>query len=178
MSGKPKWLRHLATINHHKKLVMGHLFRLGLYKQALLHDLSKYSPAEFIPGVRYYTGTRSPHDGERKDLGYSAAWLHHKGRNKHHMEYWLDYQTGSDEPITGMKMPTNYLIEMICDRIAACQNYHGADYADGDAWAYYDKNKSHYILHPETRAELERLLILLRDEGMEAAMDEMKRMLG
>ena len=91
---RPKWMRHLHTINHHKWLVMKHCFALGLYRQGLWHDLSKYSPAEFIPGVKYYTGKSSPHNGERADLGYSGAWLHHKGRNKHHMEYWIDYAPG------------------------------------------------------------------------------------
>ena len=95
---RPKWMRHLHTINHHKWLVMKHCFALGLYRQGLWHDLSKYSPAEFIPGVKYYTGKSSPHNGERADLGYSGAWLHHKGRNKHHMEYWIDYGVpGEDE---------------------------------------------------------------------------------
>ena len=42
---------HLTTINAHKIAVMKHCFKVGLYKQGLLHDLSKYSPIEFIPGV-------------------------------------------------------------------------------------------------------------------------------
>ena len=38
---------HLSTINHHKRLVLRYCFRLGLYRQGLCHDLSKYSPVEF-----------------------------------------------------------------------------------------------------------------------------------
>ncbi len=165
--GKPKWMRHLHTINHHKWLVMRHCFALGLYKQGLLHDLSKYSPTEFLPGVKYFDGTKSPHNAERQELGYSAAWLHHKGRNKHHMEYWIDYAVGSKEPVCGMKMPVRYVAEMFCDRVAACENYHGADYQDRDAYDYYMKSKDHYVIHPETKALLERLLIMLKDEGQE-----------
>ena len=45
---------HLHTINTHKLEVMKNCFRVGLYKQGLLHDLSKYSFSEFIPGVKYY----------------------------------------------------------------------------------------------------------------------------
>ena len=82
---------HLKTITHHKWLVMTHCFRLGMYRQGLLHDLSKYSPAEFIAGCIYFAPGISPHNIARQKVGYSAAWLHHKGRNKHHFEYWLDY---------------------------------------------------------------------------------------
>ena len=86
--------KHFCTITHHKILVMKHCFRIGLYWQGLMHDMSKYSPAEFIPGCRYYQGYRSPNNAEREAKGYSSAWLHHKGRNKHHYEYWIDYGLG------------------------------------------------------------------------------------
>lgn len=173
--GKPKWMRHLHTINHHKWLVMRHCFALGLYKQGLLHDLSKYSPTEFLPGVKYFDGTKSPHNAERQELGYSAAWLHHKGRNKHHMEYWIDYAVGSKEPVCGMKMPEKYVAEMFCDRVAACENYHGASYQDRDAYDYYMKSKDHYVIHPETQALLEQLLIMLKDEGQEKTFAYIRR---
>ena len=62
----PKWYRHLKTINRHKWMVMKNCFRCGLYKQGLLHDLSKYSWTEFSVGARYFQGTRSPNDAEKK----------------------------------------------------------------------------------------------------------------
>lgn len=83
--------KHFKTITYHKILVMQGCFKIGLYKQGILHDLSKYSPSEFWVGVKYYQGTQSPNNAEREALGYSSAWLHHKGRNRHHYEYWLDY---------------------------------------------------------------------------------------
>ena len=83
----PKWYRHLKTINRHKRMVMHNCFKCGLYWQGLVHDLSKYSWTEFSVGAKYYQGTRSPNDAERESKGYSSAWLHHKGRNKHHLEY-------------------------------------------------------------------------------------------
>ena len=82
---------HFKTVTHHKLLVMEGCFRVGLYTQGLLHDLSKYGPTEFMVGAKYYQGDRSPNNAEREDIGYSSAWLHHKGRNKHHYEYWIDY---------------------------------------------------------------------------------------
>ena len=87
---------HLSTINEHRFLVMKHCFRVGLYKQGLTHDLSKYSPTEFIPGVKYFQGDRSPNNAQREHEGYSSAWLHHKGRNKHHFEYWTDVSTAEN----------------------------------------------------------------------------------
>ena len=118
-------LAHFKTITHHRHLVCRYCFRLGLYRQGLLHDLSKYAPCEFWRGAKYYQGYRSPNDAERKQNGVSLAWLHHKGRNRHHFEYWIDYCIGKDgKPyMGGCKMPLRYVAEMFCDRIAACRTY-------------------------------------------------------
>ena len=115
-----KALKHLKTITTHKLLVGKLCFKLGLYGQGICHDLSKYSPTEFGPGIRYYQGTRSPNAKEREIFGYSKAWMHHKGRNKHHFEYWtdLDLKTKQYMPV---RMPRRYLVEMVMDRIAACK---------------------------------------------------------
>ena len=80
--------KHFKTITKHKLLVMEGCFKVGLYWQGITHDLSKYSPTEFLVGARYFQGTRSPNAAEREAKGYSEAWMHHKGRNRHHYEYW------------------------------------------------------------------------------------------
>ncbi len=160
-----KWFSHLKTINHHKWLVMKHCFQCGLYKQGLLHDLSKYSWAEFSVGVKYYQGNRSPNNAEREAKGYTTAWLHHKGRNKHHLEYWIDYSLNPNEGIAGMEMPVNYVVEMFCDRIAASKNYNPDTYTPGAPLAYYQRGKDKYPMHPNTRALLEKLLRMLAEEG-------------
>lgn len=162
------FLGHLRTVNRHRWLVMRHCFKVGLYRQGLTHDLSKYSPVEFRVGVRYFQGDRSPNDAERLAKGYSAAWLHHKGRNKHHLEYWIDYDPAGGG-MCGMKMPPCYLAEMVCDRMAASKTYRKGQYTDRDPYDYYMRARDHYILHPETRAELEKLLVMLKDEGEKAA---------
>jgi len=118
-----KWWGHLKTITAHKVRVMKLCFRVGLYRQGLLHDLSKYGPREFLVGAKYYQGNRSPNEIERLEKGYSSAWLHHKGRNKHHLEYWIDYAPELGYRMGGMEMPVNYVAEMFCDRVAACQIY-------------------------------------------------------
>ena len=158
--------QHFKTITRHKLLVMQGCFKVGLVKQGLLHDLSKYGPAEFLTGVRYYQGTRSPNAAEREDKGYSEAWMHHKGRNKHHYEYWtdLDLRTRKYE---SFPMPRNYLVEMVMDRRAACLVYEGEKYTSASALNYYMKSKERLLMHPRTQQELEYILTMLRDQGEE-----------
>ena len=160
-----KWWGHLKTITAHKARVMGLCFRVGLYRQGLLHDLSKYGPREFLVGARYFQGDRSRNEAERLATGVSSAWLHHKGRNKHHLEYWIDYAPERNYRMSGMEIPVNYVVEMFCDRIAACQIYQKEKYTDASPWEYYAKSLDHYIIHPRTQALREKMLLMLRDEG-------------
>ena len=162
-------IRHLKTINHHKMLVMKHCFKVGLYKQGLLHDLSKYSWTEFKTGVRYYRGYKSPNTVEREETGCSYAWLHHKGRNPHHLEFWIDHSADRNEGFVGMKMPVRYVVEMFCDRMAACKNYLKDDYRDDSALRYYEKGADRYgkLFHPASKALLEHLLTMLAQKGEE-----------
>lgn len=157
--------QHFKTISHHKMLVMKGCFRVGLYKQGLLHDLSKYGPTEFLVGCRYYQGNLSPNNIERLEKGYSQSWLHHKGRNKHHLEYWLDYGAGDQKGICGMKMPLKYVVEMFIDRVSASKNYQKDKYTDQSALEYYEQGKKYHILHEDSRALLEKLLHMLAEQG-------------
>lgn len=168
---------HLHTVNAHRRLVRKYCFKLGIYRQGLMHDLSKYSPSEFIPGVKYYQdGHRSPNNAQREDEGVSKAWLHHKGRNKHHFEYWIDYDVdGSRTVLAGMKMPVKYVAEMFCDRIAASRIYNKEKYKDSDPLDYYIKGLGHYIMHPETDAHLHKLLQMLADKGEEYTFEYIKK---
>ena len=156
---------HFLTITQHKLLVMQNCFRVGLFKQGLLHDLSKYSPAEFMTGVHYYQGDRSPNAAEREEKGYSSAWLHHKGRNRHHYEYWTDVTKDRSLGIVGIKMPVRYVAEMFADRVAACKTYEKDRYTTMSPWRYYKKTKDYITIHPETRRLLERLLKMLAVRG-------------
>ena len=158
--------KHLKTITRHRNLVMRHCFKVGLYRRGLLHDLSKYSWTEFRVGIRYYQGNRSPNAAEREMEGYSTAWMHHKGRNKHHFEYWTDLLPGTRE-YGPVPMPTPYLVEMVMDRIAACKVYKGASYTDADALNYLNRALDSYLMHPETMSKLRFLLTMLRDRGEE-----------
>ena len=168
-------LRHFCTITKHKFLVMKECFRVGLYRQGLLHDLSKYSWTEFRVGCRYYQGNRSPNNAEREDRGYSSAWLHHKGRNKHHYEYWIDYSLDGTGRLTGMRMPVRYVVEMFLDRIAASKVYRGSGYKVSDPLEYYENGKAGELMHPETRELLEKLLHMLADQGEEMTYQYIRR---
>ena len=163
--------KHFCTITKHKNLVMLGCFRIGLYKQGLLHDLSKYGPTEFLVGCKYYRGYMSPNNAERAATGISTAWLHHKGRNKHHLEYWIDYEASdsseeeSHKGMSGMKMPIRYVAEMFVDRVSASKNYQRDKYKDNSPLLYYQKGKGAYLIHPDTEALLEYLLTMLAVRG-------------
>lgn len=159
--------KHFKTITYHKYLVAKGCFAVGLYKQGLLHDLSKYSPSEFLVGIKYFQGDRSPNNAEREEKGYSSAWLHHQGRNKHHYEYWIDYSMEPGTIMAPVAMPDKYIAEMMMDRIAASKVYLGKNYTDEAPLAYYYRGTDKAPLHPYTRSQLEKMLKMLAEKGEE-----------
>ena len=172
-------VEHFKTVYEHRKLVREHCFRLGLYRQGLLHDLSKYSPVEFWRGAVYYQGNRSPNNKEREVTGHSMAWLHHKGRNKHHFEYWIDYIINEDGSVGfgGNKMPKRYIAEMFCDRVAASKIYRGEKYRDSDPLDYFLSGKERKRpIHPRTEKKLHFLLKMLAEQGEEKTFAYIRRM--
>lgn len=163
-----RFFGHLKTVHRHRKMVRKLCFKCGLYWQGLTHDLSKYSPTEFWNGVKFYTGTKSPHVGERAAYGYSKAWLHHKGTNKHHADYWLDIRpNGQTGPV---EMPFKYFAEMICDRIAASMIYLGDKYTDSSPLEYYRSHMDENDFGYKTRSNLEWWLDYLSYHGLDKTM--------
>ena len=156
--------KHFVTITRHRHIVMAGCFRVGLYWQGLAHDLSKYSPTEFWNGAKYYQGTRSPNAREREEKGYSEAWMHHKGRNRHHFEYWTDMVQGSREYVP-VPMPRRYVVEQIMDRRAACIVYQGKNYTPRSPITYFMTSKERGLMHPETCRQVEFLLNMLAEKG-------------
>lgn len=167
------FFKHLKVILRHRHKVIAHCFKVGIGFQGLRHDLSKFSWEEFAPGIKYFQGTRSPNEAERERNGFSRAWMHHKGRNKHHFEYWTDYNptTKRMEPVP---MPLNYIAEMFCDRVAASKIYMGKNYNDGSSLAYFEKGLKTRIIHKDTSDTLERWLRLLADEGERVAFNTIR----
>ena len=156
--------QHFKTITKHKALVLDGCFRVGLIWQGITHDLSKYSPTEFWVGARYFQGTRSPNAAEREDKGYSEAWMHHKGRNRHHYEYWTD-MSRETRKYESVVMPRKYLVEMVMDRRAACLVYQGKNYKDDSALIYFDRSREKDLMHPETNRQLRHILVMLAQKG-------------
>ncbi len=164
---------HFRVITRHRHAVIRHCFKAGIGWQGLFHDLSKFSPSEFLPGVRYYQGNRSPNERERELFGYSSAWLHHKGRNRHHFEYWNDLNPATKlyEPV---KMPLRYVKEMFCDRVAASKIYQGEKYTDCHPHDYFIRGNARVKMHSETADLLENWLVLLKTEGEEKTFAHIK----
>ncbi len=167
---------HLGVVGRHRRMVLRHCRKAGIFWQGIRHDLSKYSPSEFWAGVRYYQGNRSPNEKERELYGYSAAWLHHKGRNRHHFEYWTDYnpKTKKVEPV---EMPLQYTAEMFCDRVAASKIYNGKNYTDKFPLAYFERGNVTRQIHPATANQLHHWLQLLATQGEAAAFSDIRRVL-
>ncbi len=156
--------QHFKTITRHRLLVMAGCFRIGLIWQGLTHDLSKYAPTEFLAGARYYQGNRSPNAAEREDKGYSEAWMHHKGRNRHHYEYWTDMNM-EKRVYESVPMPRKYLAEQIMDRRVACIVYQGDKYTDASPLNYFQGSREQHLMHGQNRRELEFLLTMLKEQG-------------
>ena len=130
-------VKHFKLITYHKWLVFKLCCRIGEPWRGFMHDWSKYSWTEFGEGIRYYTGNHSPIMEAKKANGYSKAWLHHKGRNKHHLEYWVDENAPEKTPI----MPYKYAAEMVCDKLAAGMVYQGKDFVKEYELEYWKKEK-------------------------------------
>lgn len=128
---------HFCVITKHKWVVFKLCVKIGEPWRGLVHDLSKYSPTEFWEGVKYFNGHHSPITDCKKENGYSKAWLHHKGRNKHHAEYWVDMEATNKMPI----IPYQYVAEMICDKLAAGMIYQGKNWTKEYELQYWNREK-------------------------------------
>lgn len=165
---------HFKTITLHKLRVTRLCFKMGLIKQGLLHDLSKYSPIEFWCASVISKDTAPPIDAEKEAKGYSEGWLHHKGHNKHHWEYLID-RNKQCAGLFCVEMPKRYVAEMVCDRIAACQTYQKEKYTDASAIEYFQRGSDRQFMHPETAALLQTYLEWVRDDGIDAAFKKIKQ---
>ena len=136
---------HFKTVARHKWTVFKLSIKAGIPIRGLLHDLSKFSYTEFSESVKYYqNGKRSPIPVAREEKGYSEAWLHHKGRNKHHLEYWYDADA-KEPPI----IPFKYCEEMICDKLAAGITYNGKEWKKELELDYWNTKERHKVIANE-----------------------------
>lgn len=158
---------HAALIIRHKHRVFINCFKCGIPLRGLVHDLSKFSPTEFFESVRFYQGNRSPIGVCRRERGVSRAWLHHKGVNKHHIEYWYDPEC----KVIPM-MPYKYAVECICDKLAATRVYAGKSYDSSLPLVHWEKYGSLAEGNPRTKKFIEAVFIDVRDHGESAVLSK------
>lgn len=156
---------HFKTICRHKAIVYRECKACGIMWKGIMHDLSKFSPSEFVPSARHFQGNRSPIEKEKEETGYSKAWLHHKGHNPHHWEYWIDF--GSNGEIIANKIPSDYVIEMVCDWIGAGKVYSNDAWEQDEPLNYFKRVRTGRHFHQETEKLLVRLLEIIKDNGLE-----------
>ena len=159
-----RW-KHFKTVCKHKQVVFRECWACGIGWQGIIHDLSKFTRTEFSPSAKYFQGNRSPIEAEKDDCGYSFAWLHHKGCNPHHWEYWIDF--GNQGQIIADRIPKKYVVEMLCDWIGAGKVYAKGKWTQSDPLDYYNKVRAGRYFHPETEQVIVRFLELIRDEGLD-----------
>lgn len=144
--------KHIGLVIRHKHKVFINCAKCGILFSGIVHDLSKFTPTELFESARHYQGNRSPIGACRRATGVSYAWLHHKGRNKHHIEYWLD----PDCPVTPL-MPYKYAVECVCDKIAATKTYAGKNYDESMPILHWHKYGNKVDGNPKTMAFIERV---------------------
>lgn len=157
-------IKHLNTVNKHRWLVFILCCKAGIPLRGLLHDLSKYSPSEFWGSVKYYQGgKRSPIPIQKLQEGFSDVWLHHRSRNKHHIEYWYDEDAPQKAPV----MPYKYTVEMICDKLSASKVYAGKEWnneTELNYWTQRERNRKQ--VNEKIRQVLDEVFLQVSKEGI------------
>lgn len=156
-------IKHTKLVLKHKWYVFIYCTRLGMPWRGLKHDMSKFSPIEFWESVKYYSGIKSPITMARQENGYSKAWLHHKGRNKHHTEYWVDINAPEKTPI----IPYKYVAEMICDNLAAGKVYNGKNWEKNSQIKYWNKTKKIIQINKNVEELLTEVFEQVAEKGIE-----------
>ena len=154
-----KFFGHLKTVLVHKYWVFYYCHKFGITWRGIIHDLSKFTPKEFFESVKYYSGTRSPIDACKEVNGISEAWLSHKGKNRHHYEFWQDnFDSGTSHLI----MPFKYTLEMLCDYLGAGRAYQKDKFTyKGEFEWFKNKLKTANAMHPVQKAFIYEMLYYL-----------------
>ena len=96
----------------------------------------------------------------RRATGMSYAWLHHKGRNKHHIEYWQD-----EECQTHPLMPYKYAVECVCDKLAATRVYAGKNYSTDLPLLHWERYGSRVSGNPLTLEFVKQVFVDVKNHG-------------
>lgn len=145
-----KYWRYFLYLWRHKWFVFRECARYGLYWRGVMHDATKFLPAEFFPYACYYFSGRPI--GADDQQRYNLAWLYHQKRNKHHQQFW--FMVTGDRQLLFFPMPDEYRKEMVSDWRGAALAKRSAK----NAREWYLERRDKILLHPETRAWVEREL--------------------
>ena len=162
--------KHFILIMKHRMKVFKFSIKAGIPWRGFVHDLSKYSPTEFFESAKYYVGNHSPITECKKDKGYSEAWLHHKGRNKHHHEYWYDYRA----PEPAVMIPYKYAVEMICDTLSAGMTYNGKEWSIDKQLEYWDREKASSHINEKTANFITAVYNEIKENGIDSTINRKK----
>ena len=155
-------VKHISLVMRHKWYVFIFCCKIGMPFRGFMHDWSKFSPTELFESIKYYKGTYSPITECKKHNGYSNAWLHHKGRNRHHPEYWYDETATNQTPM----IPYKYVAEMICDKLSACKIYNGKNWTIKSEAEYWEKEKIKTKLNPNVSEMLTEVFDQVANNGI------------
>ena len=151
--------KHLKMIRRHRKYVRYYCFCAGIYWRGIKHDLSKYSPTELKESVIWYNGKISPIiECKKHNNGISLAWLHHKGRNDHHYEYWQDNFDEIDDVLFNntkkhLIMPYYAVLESVCDNLGAGKAYQGDEFSYLSEFEWFcKKTDTNIAMDPSNKA--------------------------
>lgn len=166
-----KHLKYLAYVLRHKWYVWQEMYQVWrnnplqvrLLWAGIVHDLSKFSSAEWGPYVDYFHGGPYPERnyGDMRNAlddkytqgwvqaRFDAAWNHHQKCNPHHWQYWVLQR--DDGTVEALEIPERYMVEMICDWRGAGRAITGKD----DLIKWYAKNRDKIVLHPNTRRRVD-----------------------
>ena len=158
----PHW-EYFKKVCRHKWHVGRACFRYGLYWRGIVHDLSKFSRAEFGPYAMYFH-TPDGKSSYRTKTAFDHAWRHHVAHNPHHWEYWIAFNRGY--PVAA-DMPEKYILEMVADWIGAGMTYDGQP--DPNVWYYGKDAKSIIMMTQRTRDRVEELLREINPKGASLA---------
>lgn len=153
--------QYFKQIMLHKKYVFEECAKCGIIWQGIVHDLSKFSRQEFTRSARRYFGKQTQ---EVKDE-YIEAWMHHKGCNPHHWEYWIDYR--KDGGIITYKIPYNYVVEMVCDWIGAGKAYEKEEWNQSEPLEYYNKVRRGRHFNMDTEELICKFLNCIKNYGLD-----------
>lgn len=157
-----KLLGHINQVLRHKFWVFICCCKFGIIWRGITHDLSKFSWAEFWPSVRYYQKGSSPIPRLHHEASEYRPWLHHRGRNDHHSEYWHRYTHGT---FYALKMPFDCVLEQIADWIGSTRAY-GREF-DIDDEIQWLQSTSFYMMHEKTLELTLSILKGIRDNNLD-----------